>query len=104
MVSLIHSCFSRSEEQIFSLLIQTLLLGPGLLSTPTALIQASLSPARAVCPHFPIFQPPVLSLSGPRLYYQRDLKEAHNLKPISGVTQALKWLLLTAVWSRLLSM
>lgn len=103
MVSLIHSCFSRSEEQIFSLLIQTLLLGP-VLSTPTALLQASLSPARAVYPRFPVFQPPVLSLSGPRLYYQRDLKKAHNLKPTSGVTQALKWLLLTAVWSRRLSM
>lgn len=73
MVSLIHSCFSRSEEQIFSLLIQTLLLGPVLLSTPTALIQASLSPARAVYPRFPTFQSPVLALSGLRLHYQRGL-------------------------------
>lgn len=65
--------FFQERRADFSLLIQTLLLGPVLLSIPAALIQASLSPATAIYLHFPVFQPPVLAPSDPRLHYQRVL-------------------------------
>lgn len=50
MVSLIHSCFSRSEEQIL-LPHPYSLAWPFLIPTTTTLIQASLFPARTV--HLP---------------------------------------------------
>lgn len=54
------------QEQIFPLLIQTLLLGSSSSSTRTALIQVSLSPAGTVYLLSPVSQPPVLARSGPR--------------------------------------